>query len=167
MKSLTLKRRVGNSLTALKMSMAWTHLNVYHPVPSLSLFYPTSQQQPQTEASYSECLTFSSFPILNRCFLVVPPLYPSGLLISFPIIYCHSEKPNSLLPVSTTSIWQILLTLSWFCAIQILAPVVFLPVSTSCSMHNSHNTPKAFILPNVSQLTWKKKTHKTKLHYFK
>lgn len=77
------------------MSMAWTHLNTYNPVPSLCFIRLLSSIQ-RTEASYSECLTFSSFPILNL--LVFGGSSPSaknissGLLISFTIVYYRTVR---------------------------------------------------------------------------
>lgn len=58
------------------------------------------------------------------------------------------------------SIWQILLTLSWFSAIQILAPAKSQLVSMSCSMHTSHNNANAFTYLNVSHCIKKKQTRK-------
>lgn len=100
-----------------------THLNMYNPVPSVRVLPDFSAVDWGFLLRVPNILLFPNsqstvfwWLLLFRKNISVG----SSHFISYHLLL-HSEKPNSLLPVSTTSMWQILLTLSWFCAIHILA----------------------------------------------
>lgn len=127
---------------------------------SFFMFYPTSQQHPADWGFLLRVPNILFFPnsqstviwwLLSFCKKYIRRVF------SFHLLSSTIAQWEALLPVSMTS--QVLLTLSSFCAIQILAPVVFLLVSTSCSMHTSHNTSKAFILTKQSFITSNNKPH--------